>query len=284
MSSDDNDALRAAIDARLLRAAAAAPKPPSWFRPWYRLRPHTADEDRLAVYQAVRDAGSVPAEATFFLISWVVDAITLADAEHVLGEQQDRLAEIKLRHGLQVDDDWPPGEVPDEYEEAQQEFFASWDQFYAEQLEAHGEPDMARIFLEDREHFERLSEAGREFFARGVAADTDLAWLEALRADVAACLSADNDLGRLEMLHDEAEGTWQVTVYPTADGLDEVPDFDFDLERLRAAFATIAESTWHMPGDDDPLGPTLQIKGVYRERPVLLTLLSRVPDVDVEDE
>lgn len=284
MSSNDNDSLRPAIDARLLRAAAGAAKPPPWFKAWYRLRSSSSDEDRLAVYQAVRDMGSLPAEAAFFLISWIVDAITLVDAEELLAEQQDQLAEIKARHGLEIDEDWPEGETPAEYEEAQLEFFAAWDELYAEQLEAHGEADMARTFREAREQFDRISEAGRQFFGRTPAQDLDVAWLEALRADVAGCLTADAELGRLEMLHDEAEGVWQITVYPTAPDLDAVPEFDLDVERLRAAFGTVSECAWHVPGDDDPLGPALQLKGSYRNHPILLTVLTREPDVAMDDE
>jgi hypothetical protein len=284
MASDDTDELRPAIDARLLRAAARAPRPPAWFKAWYRLRAGADDEDRLAVYQAVRDAGSLPPEATFFLISWVVDAITLADAEELLAEQQDRLAAIKAKHGLEVDEDWPEGEPPEEYEQAQREFFDAWDELYAEQLEAHGEPDMARTFREDHDQFQRLGEAGRQYFAQAPDADTDTSWLEALRADVAACLTADAELGRLEMLYDEAEGAWQITMYPTAPDLDIMPDFDLDVERLRAAFGTVSDCTWHVPGDDDPLGPALQIKGSYRNHRTLLTVLTREPDVAMEDE
>jgi hypothetical protein len=284
MASDDTDSLHPAINTRLLRAAAGAAKPPPWFKEWYRLRNRSSDEDRLAVYQAVRDVGSLPPEAIFFLISWTVDAITLADAEELLAEQQDRLAEIKARHGLQVDGDWPEGETPAEYEQAQLEFFAAWDELYAEQLEAHGEPDMARTFREDREQFDRLGEAGRQYFTRAPADDADLSWLEALRADIAGCLTADAELGRLEMLHDESDGAWQITVYPTASEVAEVPDFDLDVERLRAAFGTVAECAWHVPGDDDPLGPALQVKGSYRNHLVLLTVLTREPDLAMEDE
>ena len=271
-------------DQRPAAARAAGIARPAWFKAWYRLRGNSADEDRLAVYQAVRDAGSVPPEAAFFLISWAVDAITLADAEDVLAAQQDRLAEIKAKHGLQVDDDWPEGETPTEYEEAQREFFGAWDELYAEQLEAHGEADMARTFREDHDQFERLGEAGRQFFARTPAEDADVAWLEALRADIAGCMTADAELGGIEMLHDESDGVWQITVYPTAPEVEDVPDFDLDVERLRAAFGTVGECTWHIPGDDDPLGPALQIKGAYRNHTILLTVLTREPDVAMEDE
>ena len=276
MASDDTDSFRPAINTRLLRAG--APRPP-WFKEWYRLRNRSSDEDRLAVYQAVRDVGSLPPEAIFFLISWTVDAITLADAEELLAEQQDRLAEIKARHGLQVDEDWPEGETPEEYEQAQLEFFAAWDELYAEQLEAHGEPDMARTFREDREQFDRLSEAGRQYFTRAPAEDADLSWLEALRADIAGCLTADAELGRLEMLHDESDGAWQITVYPTASEVAEVPDFD-PMERSALPSAP-SPGAWHIPGDDDP-GPAAQSgflpisRASHRAHPE--------PDLAMEDE
>ena len=41
------------------------------------MSPDTTEEDRLAVYQAIRRAGSLPPEAGFYLVAWQADAIWL---------------------------------------------------------------------------------------------------------------------------------------------------------------------------------------------------------------
>src|SRR4051812_40773050 len=93
--SQDNDPLHAAIDARLAQIAATAATPPPWHEAWTRLGPESSEEERLAVYRGVRDAGSVPEEAGFYLVSWQVDAITLRRADEGLRGHEDRLEAIR---------------------------------------------------------------------------------------------------------------------------------------------------------------------------------------------
>ncbi len=93
MSARNHNSLHAAINAKLAEIAAASPTPPPWQEASVRLGPESMEEERLAVYQAVRDAGSVPAEAGFYLVSWQIDAITLGHAEDALRPYEDRLEE-----------------------------------------------------------------------------------------------------------------------------------------------------------------------------------------------
>src|SRR4051794_7425939 len=99
-ASEDNDPLHAAIDAKLAQIAGALPTTPPWHEAWKRLGPDSSEEERLVVYRAVRDAGSVPEEAGFYLVSWQVDAIALAHAEEALREHEDRVEEVRRAHGL----------------------------------------------------------------------------------------------------------------------------------------------------------------------------------------
>src|SRR5215207_6398409 len=119
MTARDNDPLHAAINAKLAQVAAASLTPPPWYETWARLGPDSPEEERLAVYRAVRDAGSVPEEAGFYLVSWQVDAITLLQAEEQLRGLEDHLEAIRHKHGLEEEESWPPVEGPAEYEEAQ---------------------------------------------------------------------------------------------------------------------------------------------------------------------
>src|ERR1700679_3182778 len=81
--------------------------------------PESPEEQRLAVYRAVRDAGSVPEDAAFFLVSWQIDAITLLDAEMALRPYEERVEALRQNYGLDEDEPPIPGKGPPEYEEAQ---------------------------------------------------------------------------------------------------------------------------------------------------------------------
>src|SRR4051794_2221846 len=160
MAAHDDDPLHAAINAKLAQVADASPTPPPWYEAWARLGPDSSEEERLAVYRAVRDAGSVPDEAGFYLVSWQVDAITLRRAEEALRGHEDRVEAVRRAHGLGEDDYWPPGEGPPEYREAQRQLHDAWEALYAATLDGFGEQGMARLFRTDRGRFDRLTEAG----------------------------------------------------------------------------------------------------------------------------
>ena len=85
--------LHAAIDDKLAEIAAKSPTPPAWYEAWSRSTPRTTDTERLAIYRTVRDAGSVPEEASFFLVAWLLDI--MADAS--LRESQERLEAIQQK-------------------------------------------------------------------------------------------------------------------------------------------------------------------------------------------
>src|SRR4051812_30874010 len=173
-----SDPLQAAIGARLAEVVGQAEAPPPWYAAWKRLGPGSSDEERLAVYRAVRDAGSVPEAAGFYLVSWQVDQAILGQVEEVLRGQEDELDAIRRRHGLGEDDAWPPGEGPPEYEEAIQKYHDAWDGLYAAKLDALGEHAMAQLFRTDRARFDQLSEEGQQFFhGPGDEGDADPAWL-----------------------------------------------------------------------------------------------------------
>src|SRR4051812_35393993 len=160
----EDDPLHAAIDAKLAQVAGASPTPPPWHEAWTRLGPDSTEEERLAVYRAVRAAGSVPEKAGFYLVSWQIDAITLGRADEGLRGHEDRVEAVRKAHGLAEDDYWPPGEGPPDYQEAQRQLHDAWEALYAVTLDELGEQEMARLFRTDRGRFDRLSEAGRAFF------------------------------------------------------------------------------------------------------------------------
>ena len=85
---ENDHPLHAAINAKLAEIAAASPIPPPWYEAWSRLGPQSTDTERLDVYRAVRDAGSVPEEAGFFLVARMLDVLTDKRAEDRLARNR----------------------------------------------------------------------------------------------------------------------------------------------------------------------------------------------------
>src|SRR4051812_10318448 len=126
MNTRDNDPLHAAIDAKLAGLVAASPTSPDWREPWRRLGPESTDEERLAVYRAFRDSGSLPEDAGFYLVSWQIDAMTSRHAEVALRHLDDQLEAIEQAHGIDEGEMWEPGEAPPEYEEVLSRYHHAW--------------------------------------------------------------------------------------------------------------------------------------------------------------
>src|SRR5262245_31669942 len=88
-----------AIDAQLEAVVAAAPTPPAWHAAWLHSRrgrkitisgppqEQAEPEERLAVWQAVRDSGVLPEDAGFFLVAGQVEFLT----ELQVGETMERI-------------------------------------------------------------------------------------------------------------------------------------------------------------------------------------------------
>jgi hypothetical protein len=276
-SGGNDDPLRAAVDRRLLQLAGAQPTPPQWFRAWYHLGPASPDEERLSVYQAIRAAGSLPEEAGFFLVSWMADALTLAQAEEMLEEQHAQLEAVRQRHGLGPGEVFAPSTAPPDYLEAELKLQQGWDELFAATLEACGEADMARLFRRDRARFERIGEAGREYFEAGTPEfDPDEpAWLGHLREHVAECIETDQPIGSPELHYSKTETHWEILLYPMA--ADPSIGFQLDIEKLRGAFETVAGAGWDNRGPNDAGGSSFFIRGVFRGNEVFLRVLAGVP-------
>jgi hypothetical protein len=55
--SHGNESRWSTVDAKLKSIAEAAPQKPAWYAAWSRLGPESTEEERLAVYLAVRESG-----------------------------------------------------------------------------------------------------------------------------------------------------------------------------------------------------------------------------------
>ena len=156
----DDHPLHAGINAKLAEVAAASPTLPPWYEAWARLGPGATGGERLAVYRAVRDAGSVPEEAGFFLVAWVLDVLTDERAEAGLRETDERLEAVRQKYGLGEAVSAGLEGVPDEYREALRQSQGAWGALYAATLEEHGEHDMPACSGKPRESSMRSTRLG----------------------------------------------------------------------------------------------------------------------------
>ena len=192
MNPHDNDPLHAAINAKLAAIVEASPTTPAWHDAWTGLGPESTEEERLAVYQAVRDSGCLPAEAGFYLVSWQIDAMASQDAEISLCHLDEQMKAIEEAYGLEEGEFWPPGQGPPGIRRASPQYHAAWDGIFAEKLEEFGEHEMARQFRADPEEFHRRSKAGQEFFHGPEEPEESDApeWMYALADTVAGSMTA----------------------------------------------------------------------------------------------
>ncbi len=288
MAARDPNPLYTAVNAKLAQVVADCPEPPPWSEAWQRLGPESSEEERLAVYQAVRDAGSVPEEAGFYLVSWQIDVLTLEQADEELQDYEDRLEEIRQAHGLGEDEDWDEGQGPPDYQAVLRQQHAAWDALYLANLEEYGEHEMARLLREDRAQFDRRSEAGRRFF-HGDVPDEEAegpAWLDDLLGVVARCIEPDSPMGPLGLRFREEDDFWEIRIYTTPvelvggaqDGAVVLPGFTLDLLELQAAFEEVVDCVWDALGLNCPEGPYVAIEGTFQGHELYLQVLARPPE------
>jgi hypothetical protein len=307
--SKDNRSLYAVVDAKLAAIAAAAEPPPTWYGEWSKLGPQSTHETRPAVYQAVRDTGSVPPEAGMFLVAWTLGLISYTRAQEALRDLEDELEQLQRKHG--VADDWAGGvDEPDEVREMKRRYRDARHRLYATVLEEFGERELARLFRENDDEFEDQYEVGRQYFHRlrrpqakqrrtdqaarhtavygvpgGRPEDNggaeDVIWLDALRDAVAASIEPESPMGPLGLGYRQEEGFWEVCVYATPvelvggarDGDIVVPGFHVDLEQLRSTFDTITASVCNALGLTSDEGPYVYLEGKFQGREVYLQVL-----------
>ncbi|MGO9462703.1 MAG: hypothetical protein ACLQVF_00870 [Isosphaeraceae bacterium] len=290
MNTNYRTAVYDAIDAKLSALLNEETDRPGWYEAWQRLRLASTDEERLSVYQAIRDSGVLPEDAGFHLVSWQVDQIAERLAKTALRDFDERLDSIRRAHGLAEDEYWGSGEGPPEYVQVNQEYDRADDDLFTQTLEAHGEHAIATLYRTDKEAYERRNEAGRQYFHGPIrpAIDDDSEWLDFLLDHVGACIRADSPIDSLWLQHREEEGFWEVDIFPTAveliggaeDGAVVNPLFSVDLEQLRLTFDRVDDFGWNALGWHDGDGPFVWVEGAHLGRPLYLRVLAEDPRDD----
>jgi len=278
----------AGINAKLAEIAAQHETPARWYETWRRLGPDSTDEQRLAVFQAIRDAGALSADAGFHLVAWQIEQILMVAEEEELWEIHEQLDAIRQDHGLAEDEDWLADEAPPDYQELNRQYEDAYDDLYRRLLERHGEHVMAQLYFDDQDEFDRRWEAGRRFFhPPQEASEHDLpGWLALLVDIVATSMEFDGPAGPLGIQWGQDDDRWLVTVYPTpvelvggaTDGEVVSPGFSLDLDHLQKAFLRLDTSGWNALGLTAPDGPHLYLEGNFQDHEVLLRILAEAPE------
>jgi hypothetical protein len=261
MSTKNRRRLHAVIDARLSAIATSLREPPSWNEPWLRLGPESTWEERLCVCQTVRNSGSIPAEAGYFLLSWIIEDLAMV----VESERVDSLAFMNRRESRRASD-----------------------LSFADLLDQHGEHEMAELFRTDPLEHARRREVGRRFFfgAKGAEPLQDPAWIKEFVKIVSSSLLTDRSTRNLGIRYRVDDGNWEISLYPIheggyheeAEGSRASPSFAWNIEELRSVFDSIDGSGWYAVRSGGTECPYLWIEGNYQTHEVFLRLLPGEPD------
>lgn len=168
MSTPIDDLLN--VNVKLERIAEESSTLPPWYDAWTRLRPESTDEDRLAVFQVVRDSGWLADDEGFYLVSWQIEGMTDLEAAPRLQDLDDHMDAIEKENGLLKGDPWPGDQVPPEYEELSQQYQNIWDDVFVRKLGACGEREIADLYRADPDEFARRYEIGLRYFQTPVKA------------------------------------------------------------------------------------------------------------------
>jgi hypothetical protein len=249
MSGKDKERLHPAIDPKLARLALSSP-PPSWLAAWSRLGPHSTHEERLKVCQAIRDAGTLPADSGYFLVAWA--------AEHVAEEEDARRADPLQRLNIF-------------------EGVRASEQAFADLLRRHGEVEMADLFRTDRVEHDRRREAGRLTFFGPLDDEEsdDPAWLEDLLRAVAARVVASKPVDGFAYRYRPSSFLRELHVFPPAG-----QGWAVDIEGLREAFDKIDRCGWYAAPADPGAVPYFWIEGTFEDREVFLRVLPDAAGVE----
>ena len=185
----NRERLHVTIDARLSSIAKNSPRTPAWYEPWHRLGPKSTWEERLLVCRAIRDSETFPADVGYFLMSWVIENLSVD-------------AESRLDNCLQTMN--------------RRESRRASDRIFANLMDEYGECEMAQRFRTDPQRHARRHEVGRQFFF-GVGkpeVPEDSGWLKGFAEVVSFSLLTDRTTGKLGVRYRVDGGYWEITVYP----------------------------------------------------------------------
>ena len=207
--------------------------------------------------RAIRDAGTLPEEAGYFLVCWAAEK--LADDE--VSRLSDPLRTLNVFEGCRA-----------------------FDRLLGDLLEGHGEAAMADLLRTDPEEHDRRREVGRLFFFGPDDKGKDVAtgWLDGLLRAVAVAVVASRPVDGLAYRYCPDQFVRELHVRPPA-GLPRTggTGWAIDIGRLREAFDRMDGCGWYAAPADPGESPYFWVEGKFDGREVFLRLL---PDGAEEDK
>jgi hypothetical protein len=300
------------LDKKLEGLLATAPTPPAWRDAWLRScrgrkrtlggppQEQAEPEERLAVWQAVRDSGALPEDAGLFLVADQVEFLTELQVGETMEQIEAATDALWEERGL---GEWrsQTGRDSDDFLEFQRRCPATWDRLYVDLLLRHGEADLARLYRADRERFDERVAAGRAYFypppPEEPPAPPPPRWAQDFVAEVAAsgCIAfADGGQpgtygyrvgGRAGSPEIRFNLTPAAFVGGPHDGEVMLREFALDVERLQAVFDEVHATQWFPFGSG--LGafvPHVRVVGMYRGHRLGFYFLSGPLDPDEIEE
>jgi len=131
------------------------------------LSEETPMPERIALYQQLRDAGAVPEDAAFFLITWAIESVAEERVDEIYATQfAARFEHVMEEEGLDEDliETMEPEELPQTYRELQLELAQAIDALEVATLQAFGEHKTAALYKAEPEEFDRRYDEGYAHF------------------------------------------------------------------------------------------------------------------------
>ncbi len=129
-------------------------------------------QDHIAVAMAMRDGGALSKDGAFFYVAlWIMQIAEerICDPHRPglhpeLEPIRADMEAIEKAHGLTKGEEWSPGEGPAKYQKLRAEFDRVCDRITADTFKEYGETDMAALYLNDRDAFDRRYQRGAAEF------------------------------------------------------------------------------------------------------------------------
>jgi hypothetical protein len=130
------------IDAVLRQTARELPRLPNWWPQFLELPPEATDQQRLEVYQAVRDEGTFEEHEGDFLVCFAIDQILTRRGRIEPQPIDERMAQVDELYRLLAPDRKPL----DESSPLEGQPLGVWQKLFTENLELYGEVELAYLF------------------------------------------------------------------------------------------------------------------------------------------
>jgi hypothetical protein len=267
----------AQIDSVLRKVARELPRLPDWWPEFLELSPASPDDERLAVYQAVRDDGTFQEHQGNFLVCYCVDQMLTRSGAVEPEPVADRIERIDELYKL-LDPDRKP---LSESNPLEGQPLGVWQSLFLEQLEIHGEVELVELFRRSPVNLITPAKFGQiPFF--GTPADNASALralVQTLYDEVSECVTSDWPMGKLRLRWDtRMDPILSVTISPTPielvggprDGNLVDPALSHvDLMQLQGLFEEVRDFEWAVEFEERRT-QSLTLWGSYGGCPIVM--------------